>query len=69
MSDSNTIKPKIKAHNTLTKEDFIERAVKKHGLKYGYDDVIYVNAITLVYIRCFKHGLFQQKPNNHGKVS
>lgn len=65
MSNISTTKPKRKAHNTLTREEFVERAIKKHGLKYGYDDVVYINTITPVSIRCFKHGLYQQKPSNH----
>jgi very-short-patch-repair endonuclease len=48
-----------------TKEEFIADAKKKHGNKYGYSKVAYVNSTTNVKIVCKKHGLFKQKPNRH----
>jgi len=56
--------PRIK----LTTDEFIERAVQKHGNKYDYSDTEYINAKTKVYIRCPEHGLFPQIPNNHTKL-
>lgn len=49
----------------LTKEMFIERAVKKHGNKYDYKLVEYVNNKVNVDIVCPDHGRFSQRPNNH----
>ena len=52
-------------HNTLTQEEFIRRARKKHGNKYDYSKVVYVNNRTKVCIICPIHGEFWQKPANH----
>ena len=49
----------------LTLEEFIERARKKHGDKYDYSKVVYVDAHTNVCIICPEHGEFWQKPHNH----
>ena len=49
----------------LTKEEFIKKAREKHGDKYNYDKVEYVNNRTKVCIICPKHGEFWQQPNNH----
>lgn len=49
----------------LTTEQFIERARKVHGDKYGYDHVDYVNTYTKVKIECYEHGIFEQLPNRH----
>ena len=51
----------------LTKEDFIKKAIEKHGDKYDYSKVDYVNSKTKVCIICPKHGHgeFWQIPNNH----
>lgn len=44
---------------------FIDRARKKHGDKYNYDNVIYINVFTKVTIICPDHGEFKQKPSSH----
>lgn len=49
----------------ITNEVFINKAVKKHGNKYDYSLVNYINANTKVKIICKKHGIFEQQPNNH----
>jgi hypothetical protein len=49
----------------LTTEEFINRARAVHGDKYGYDEVVYVNARTKVSILCDEHGRFEQLPNSH----
>ena len=49
----------------LTVEDFISKATEKHGFKYFYGEVNYVNSRTKVTIVCSKHGEFQQTPSNH----
>lgn len=45
--------------------DFIDKAHKIHGDQYDYSKTEYVNALTKVSIRCKKHGIFFQQPNNH----
>ena len=48
-----------------TKEEFIQDAREKHGDKYDYSKVDYVNANTKVCIMCPKHGKFEQRPGDH----
>lgn len=48
-----------------SKEAFIEKAQKVHGLTYGYEHVLYVNSHTKVKIECRVHGIFEQAPNIH----
>ena len=49
----------------LTKDKFIEKAIKVHGNKYIYDDINYINSRTKIIIKCKLHGEFTQNPNNH----
>lgn len=49
------------------KNNFIKKAVEKHGDKFDYSDVVYVDRSTEVKIICKKHGVFTQKPENHLK--
>lgn len=46
---------------------FIKDAKLVHGLLYDYSDVEYVNWNTKVKIKCFKHGVYKQTPNNHSR--
>ncbi len=46
-------------------EIFKEKARKKHGNRYIYDNVNYVNNKTKVEIICSIHGSFPQTPSNH----
>lgn len=50
---------------TLTAEEFIQKARAKHGDKYDYSQVKYVNTATKVTIICPRHGSFEQSPSNH----
>lgn len=45
--------------------EFIEKARKKHGDKYDYSKVEYVNSVKKVCIICPEHGEFWQTPNSH----
>jgi len=45
--------------------DFIIKAKLKHGNKYDYSLVEYLNCDTPVKIICPKHGIFEQKPYLH----
>jgi hypothetical protein len=49
----------------LGNDGFIKKSIEKHGDKYDYSKVNYINNSTNVTIICPKHGEFQQKPNNH----
>lgn len=49
----------------LTKEIFIERALKVHNNFYNYEKVKYINNRTKVIIICPVHGEFSQTPTNH----
>ena len=44
---------------------FIEKAKQKHGDKYDYSKVEYINNKTKVCIICPEHGEFWQLPSNH----
>lgn len=46
-------------------EEFIKKAKLKHGDKYDYSLVDYVNNITKVIIICKEHGEFTQTPINY----
>ena len=49
----------------FTKDQFIEKAKYKHGDRYDYSKVIYINSTTKVIIVCDKHGDFEQTPKDH----
>lgn len=54
----------------LTTEEFIEKAKLKHGDKYDYSEVEYVNTKTPVKIKCNKHNIwFKQAPTFHLKFN
>ena len=54
-----------KRKQSLSNEEFIERAKEIHGDKYDYSKVKYVNTRQKVTIICFKHGDFKQEPRAH----
>jgi G:T-mismatch repair DNA endonuclease (very short patch repair protein) len=45
--------------------DFLKLAVRKHGLKYDYSLVNYINNKTKIKIICPNHGIFEQIPYDH----
>jgi len=49
----------------LTTETFIKKAKEVHGDKYNYSLAKYVGSHLKIKIICPKHGVFEQKPNNH----
>jgi hypothetical protein len=51
----------------ISTEEFIKRVTKKHGDRYDYSNVVYVDANTPVKIICKTHGVFSQRPSNHTK--
>jgi very-short-patch-repair endonuclease len=48
-----------------TNEQFILDSVNKHGNKYDYSKVNYINSVTPIIITCKKHGEFNQTPDIH----
>jgi len=55
----------IRGRDSLTKDEFIEKAIIVHGKKFDYSKVDYVNYNTPVCIICPKHGEFWQTPMSH----
>ena len=51
--------------NLLSIEQFIDKAIKKHGNKYDYTQSIYRGTKIPICIICPKHGEFWQTPNDH----
>ena len=49
----------------LTTLEFVEKAIKIHENRYDYSLVDYVDSKTKIQIVCIKHGIFEQKPNDH----
>jgi hypothetical protein len=47
------------------KNDFINKAIKKHNDFFDYSLVDYINAKTHITIICKKHGAFRQSPDKH----
>lgn len=56
---------KLAREQTLTKDQFVERARVLHGDKYDYSKVVYTKSKSDVIIICPKHGEFEQRPNYH----
>ena len=56
---------KVRERCVSTKEEFIKKACEKHGDKYDYSKVDYVNKRTKVCIICHEHGEFWQEANGH----
>ena len=50
---------------SLSTQQFIDKAREVHGDKYDYSKVSYTNNHTEVCIICKEHGEFWQKPNHH----
>lgn len=57
--------PSCTGNSGLTKEEFVEKAIKQHGEIYNYNKVNYVNAHKKVKIECPYHGFFKQAPSDH----
>ncbi len=53
---------KKQTHST---QEFIDAAVRVHGNRYGYEDVVYVNAHTKIVVNCKEHGPFEIVPCGH----
>lgn len=57
--------PKCDKSHKQTRDEFIERAIKKHGSLYNYDKVVFTNMQNPVEIVCAIHGSFWQPPTKH----
>jgi very-short-patch-repair endonuclease len=51
----------------LTNELFIKKSIEKHGNKYDYSEVNYIDNKQKVKIKCLEHGYFEISPSNHLK--
>lgn len=49
----------------LTRDEFINNAIDKHGNVYDYSKVVYINSRSKVCIICPEHGEFWQTPAMH----
>lgn len=56
---------KTSFENKLTKEEFINNAIKIHGNRFDYSLVEYKGYENKVNIICNKHGVFIQSPHGH----
>ena len=56
---------KPKGYYHISQVEFLERSIGKHGRKYDYSKVNYVDWSTKVTIVCPEHGDFEQRPHNH----
>ena len=45
--------------------EFIEKSIEKHGSKFNYDRVVYVNSITKVILLCENGHEFSVRPDMH----
>jgi predicted nucleic acid-binding Zn-ribbon protein len=50
---------------TYSKEQFVQKAISKHGQKYDYTVSEYLGSHTKIAIRCVVHGIFTQNPSSH----
>ncbi len=57
--------PKCSKTNKLTTDTFKIKAKIIHDDKYDYSLSEYVNTFTKIKIICKKHGVFEQRPNDH----
>ena len=54
-----------KGRKTMTTEEFIMKAIEKHGDRYKYGKTVYKGPSVKVTITCSEHGDFQQLPYSH----
>ncbi len=53
------------ANQELRTQRFIQRATDRHGDKYDYAKVVFIDQKTYVTVTCPLHGDFQERPDNH----
>ncbi len=57
--------PTCGGYKKPTTDEFIIKAIGKHGNKYKYNKVNYITSTQKIIIFCPKHGDFLQTPNDH----
>lgn len=53
------------AKSKLSQATFIITAKSIHGEKYDYSDTVYLSTQKLITIKCYKHGIFNQRAAHH----
>ncbi len=56
---------KLSELKSISQDEVIRKCIHKHGSKYAYDKVNYVDSKTKITITCPIHGDFEQLPTNH----
>ena len=56
---------KSKEVSSDSQNSFLQKAISKHGDKYDYSKVLYINSLSPVNIICKEHGEFKQIPQSH----
>ena len=56
---------KIKKALTMSFDEFYDKAIKVHGVKFVYDEDTYSHTKEKMRIFCPRHGEFWQRPNDH----
>ena len=56
---------KSSAEQVKSSCEFILEANQRHGYKYGYDNLVYINAKEKVTVTCPEHGNFSVQANSH----
>jgi hypothetical protein len=56
---------KVSDAQRKTPEEFLKEAISKHGDRFDYSDVVYINTRTHITIKCPDHGVFTQSPIDH----
>ena len=46
-------------------DEFMEKAIEQHGIRYDYSKINYIDLKTKILIICKKHGEFEQTPSKH----
>ncbi len=57
--------PKCNGGIKYTQQEYIEIAISKHGNKYDYSKINYINSQINIELICKKHGQFSINPMNH----
>lgn len=54
-----------KEKHSINQEEWLSRAIKKHGDTYNYSEVNYIDSRSNIKIICKIHGSFLQRPTTH----
>ncbi len=56
---------KCSGHHRHSTDEFVAKAIEKHGNIYDYSHAVYESYSVPAEIICAKHGIFSQKPGDH----